>query len=104
MRIVKCRFVPKHYCVNIFGTAWVRDPSWIDSHVINHESIHTAQQRELLFVVFYVVYFVEWLCRLAVVRDWHKAYMRISFEREAYAHGHDLNYLKRRRHFAQWRR
>ena len=33
-----------------------------------------------------------------------KAYMAISFEREAYAHGRDFGYLSGRRRFAQWRR
>ena len=91
--IIKCRLIPKGYCVNLFGTFWVRDPSWIDKYVINHERIHTAQQRELLFIPFYIVYFIEWLIRLVQYRNWQKAYYNISFEREAYAHGHNLDYL-----------
>lgn len=102
--IIKCRWIPKRFCVNIFGTIWTRDTSWIDQYIVNHERIHTAQQRELLFVPFYILYFFEWLYRLCRLRDWHKAYLAISFEREAYAHGDDLNYLKRRRHYAQWRK
>lgn len=35
--------------------------------------------------------------------NWYKAYMAISFEKEAYARGRDLTYLKERKHFAQWR-
>ncbi len=68
--------------------------------MINHERIHTAQQRELLFIPFYLLYVAEWLIRLIVYRSWHKAYMNISFEKEAYAHGHDLKYLKTRKHFS----
>lgn len=98
--IVKCKFIPKGICVNLFGTFWARDTSWIDRYVINHERIHTAQQRELLYIPFYVIYLVEWLFRLLQFRNQHKAYMNISFEREAYAHGHDLTYLPRRRNYA----
>ena len=90
--------------MNFFGVILTRDRSWIDSHVVNHERIHSAQQRELLYVPFYILYVVEWLWRLWRHRDLDGAYMAISFEREAYAHGHDLSYLARRRPFAQWRR
>ena len=90
----------KGYCLNLFGTFWARDTSWIDRFVINHERIHTAQMRELLFIPFYIFYVLEWLIRIIQFRDAHKAYLNISFEREAYTHGHDLEYLKQRPHFA----
>ena len=103
--IVRCPLIPRGYCVNIFGTFWARDTSWIDADVVNHERIHTAQQRELLFLPFYVIYLLEWLLRLFQNRfDSFRAYRSISFEREAYAHGHDPGYLQRRRPYAQWRR
>lgn len=104
MKIIKCRLVPRNYCVNLFGTVWARDTSWIDAQVINHERIHTAQQRELLFVAFYIVYAVEWIGRLIGRRDRYEAYRGVSFEREAYGHAHDQGYLKRRRHYAMWRK
>ncbi len=97
--IIRCPLIPKGYCVNLFGTYWTRDKSWIDAKVINHERIHNAQQRELLFIPFYLLYILEWLWRLVRLRDRKAAYYAISFEREAYAHGHDLTYLKRRRHY-----
>lgn len=98
--IIKSRLMPKGICLNLFGTLWTRDKSWIDCNVINHERIHTAQQRELLFIPFYIIYVAEWLIRLLQYRSWHKAYMNISFEREAYTHGHDLTYLPRRKHYS----
>ena len=104
MKIIVCRWIPRGFCVNLFGTAWTRDKSWVDAAVVNHERIHTAQQRELLFVGFYLLYGLEWLVRFLWSRDWYRAYKGISFEREAYGHGHDMGYLRRRRHFAQWRR
>lgn len=100
MIVVRSCLVPKGVCVNLFGTIWTRDASWIDRCVINHERIHTAQQRELLFVPFYILYVAEWLIRLAQYRNRHDAYMNISFEREAYTYGHDLGYLPRRSRYA----
>lgn len=92
--------MPEGMCLNLFGTLWARDTSWIDKYVINHERIHDAQQRELLYLPFYILYIVEWLFRLVQFRNFRKAYRGISFEREAYAHGHDLGYLSGRRHYA----
>lgn len=100
--IIKCRLIPKGICVNLFGTFWTRDTSWIDRYVINHERIHTAQQREMIFVPFYIVYVLEWLFRLLQYRNRHDAYMNISFEREAYTYGHHLGYLRCRKRYA-WR-
>lgn len=101
--IIVSRFAPKGLCINLFGIYWTRDASWIDKYIINHERIHTAQGKELLWLPFYVAYIIEWLYHLARLRNWQKAYLAISFEREAYAHGRDLSYLPRRKHYAQWR-
>lgn len=95
--IIRSRLAPKHFAINIFGTIWSRDTSWIDRYVVNHERIHTAQQRELLFVPFYILYGIEWLIRIVMYRNLDLAYRNISFEREAYANGHDLSYLPSRR-------
>ena len=92
--------MPEGICMNLFGTLWVKDPSWIDGYIINHERIHTAQQRELLFIPFYIIYLIEWFIRLMLYRSSKKAYYNISFEREAYRHGKDLNYLKNRKHYS----
>lgn len=96
--------MPDGICLNLFGIYFTRDRSWIDRCVINHERIHDAQQRELLWVFFYVAYLLEWCWHILRLRDWNRAYRAISFEREAYAHGRDLGYLARRRPYAQWRR
>ncbi len=103
-RIIETKLMPDGFCLNLFGFYLTRDRSWIDRHVINHERIHDAQQRELLWLPFYVIYGLEWLWLMARTRDRDRAYRAVSFEREAYAFGHDLTYLRRRRAFAQWRR
>ena len=66
----------------------------------NHEHIHAEQQKEMLIVFFLIWYVVEWLCRLAQYRNGKEAYRNISFEREAYAHEKELDYIPKRRHFA----
>lgn len=98
--IIKSKLIPKHICVNLFGTFWASDTSWIDRYVINHERIHTRQQKEMLFIPFYLFYIVEWLLRLIRYRNLNEAYRNISFEREAYRYGRDLSYLSKRRPYS----
>ena len=98
--IIRSRLVPKGICVNLCGTFWARDTSWIDKYVVNHERIHTAQQRELLFVPFYIVYVIEWLVRCVQYRNTKDAYYNISFEREAYRNGNNLYYLPTRKPYS----
>lgn len=98
--IIKSKLVPQHTCVNLFGTLWVQNPEWIDKYVINHERIHTRQEKELLFFPFYIIYLLEYLIRLIQYKHHHDAYMNISFEREAYKNGHDLSYLSGRKPFS----
>ena len=88
--------MPKGICLNLFGTFWARETNWIDCYVVNHERIHTAQMREMLFIPFYIVYLIEWGIRLIQYRNFRKAYMNISFEREAYSNGNNLDYLPAR--------
>ncbi len=71
----------------------------MDKYQLNHELIHVRQQRELLYLPFFLWYLVEWLVLYVKYRDWTKAYFNIRFEREAYLHQHDLTYLQRRRHY-----
>uniref|UniRef100_UPI00404922BE hypothetical protein n=1 Tax=Flavobacterium sp. TaxID=239 RepID=UPI00404922BE len=67
-----------------------------DLILLNHEKIHIRQQLELLVVVFYIWYGIEFLVRFAQYKNWNLAYRNISFEREAYANEKDFNYLKKR--------
>lgn len=72
-----------------------------DSYLINHEKIHLAQQRELLLLVFYIFYSLEYICRIFQYRfNTDMAYRNISFEREAYQNQFNLNYLNKRKLFS----
>ena len=70
-----------------------------DDVLINHERIHLRQQRELLLVPFYILYFSEWILRTVLYLDSYRAYQNISFEREAYANERDMEYLSKRKRF-----
>lgn len=102
MKIIKNRFIPfGHYqAINLFGLVFSKKK--LDDVERNHEFIHTLQQRELLFIGFYLLYLTEWIIRLAITRNFNKAYYTLSFEKEAYANQKNLEYKKNRRHFA-WR-
>lgn len=68
---------------------------------LNHEFIHTLQQWEMTYPLFYLWYGVEYLVRLVQCRfNADKAYYSISFEREAYANERNFDYSRQRRPFA----
>ena len=60
----------------------------ITKELINHERIHLRQQIELLVIPFYIWYLASYF---------RNGYMNVSFEREAYANDHNLDYLKTRK-------
>lgn len=96
-------FPPGSYtAINLFGI--VMSKVKLSPQEVNHERIHTAQMREMLFVPFYVWYVVEWLVLLCRLRNPFRAYCAIRFEREAYDNQADLSYLRHRRPFACFRR
>lgn len=66
---------------------------------LNHELIHAAQQRELLYLPFFIWYGIEWLVLYIKYRDGIEAYQHIRFEQEAYRHQHDPTYLEKRKHY-----
>lgn len=108
MRIVRNDIIPVgrgFAAINLFGVLFVRRGARVSAVLLNHESIHSRQMRELLYVPFYVAYVAEWLVRLLLCRgNAMRAYRGISFEREASGHEAEPDYLRRRRPFAQWRR
>ena len=98
MKIIRNKFIPLqgYKAMNLFGVLFVRGNARIDNITLNHEKIHTAQIKEMLYVFFYLWYVTEWLIRLFMKGD---AYRNISFEREAYNNENDLNYLENRKRF-----
>ena len=70
--------------------------------VQNHEDIHYAQERELWYVFFYLLYGLMFVWNFLKMWNWSKAYRAIPFEVEAYANQGNLYYLENRKRFA-WR-
>lgn len=106
MKVIYNRLIPfKGYkCVNLFGVLFVREGCTMRAEDYNHEAIHTAQMKELLYVPFYLLYVLEWLWHLARLREAKTAYRAISFELEAYAHQSDTGYLRTRKPFNQYKK
>ena len=100
MIIIRSKYMPpmkRFYAINILGVMFVHPGVAVHDSLINHERIHTAQMRELGYLPFYLLYLLEWLVRLCLPGN---AYRKLSFEKEAYDHMFDDNYLKHRRHYA----
>lgn len=71
-----------------------------DATLVRHEKIHLRQQAELLIILFYAWYGVEFLVRFLQYKNKSLAYRNISFEREAFAQEQSCDYLKNRSFFA----
>lgn len=102
MKIIKCKhFPPKGYdAMMVVWWLFVKEGYQITSRLINHEEIHSIQQKEMLVLPFFIWYGIEFLFRLIQYRNWNEAYMNLSFEREAYSNQYDIAYLSKRKHFA----
>lgn len=99
MLIIRNSLLPfrRFNAINLLGLLFVRRGVKITPELINHERIHTAQILEMAVVGFYLWYVVEWIIRLFRKGN---AYRQLRFEREAYLHQDDLDYLSRRKHYA----
>lgn len=113
MKIVYSKIIPfkGFLAINLFGVLFVREeyrymfehPTEQTERVINHESIHTAQMKEMLYIFFYIWYLIEWLIK-CILPPMSTAYRDISFEQEAYMNEANLSYLETRKHYAWLKR
>lgn len=71
-----------------------------DKTTINHEKIHLKQQQELLIILFFIIYSLEWFVKFFIYKKSSLAYKNISFEREAYQNENNTEYLKKRKRCA----
>ena len=102
MKVIRTKNFPpgRFMCINLFGVLFTKEElSDVD---INHELIHTAQMKELLYILFYVWYGIEWIINFIVYGNAYTAYRNLSFEQEAYANQGDLEYLSYRNHYEMW--
>lgn len=100
MKLIYNKWIPfKGFkAINLFGVCFVREGCTMPPHSINHEKIHTAQMKELWYLGFYILYLVEWIYRL--IFHTSTAYRGIRFEREAYKHQYNYDYLDTREPYA----
>jgi hypothetical protein len=81
---------------------------------IRHETIHWEQQKELLIIGFYLLYLLLWLWEIVrclfnhrrgmyrateKLNVFKRAYYSIAFEREAFRHEREKDYLAIRKHY-----
>ena len=99
-RIIYNKHIPfgSFLAINLFGVIFAKGK--LDKIDVNHELIHSAQIREMLYVPFYVVYVAEWVCKSIRYRSFMEGYRNTSFEREAYLNARNLGYLQRRKRFS----
>lgn len=87
--------------ITLFPFVFIRSHNdRLDPLLVNHERIHLQQAIETLVIPFYLFYTVEFLIRFLQYRDFNRAYISISFEKEAYQNQGDLDYLTRRTFWA----
>ena len=108
--IIYNKFIPfKGYvAINLFGIIFVRkeykagiETDYLyKSILLNHELVHTAQYKELLYVFYLSLYLLNYIINIFIYFNLEKAYENICFEREARDKEHDSYYLERRQHFA----
>lgn len=97
--------------INLFGILFGRKEYKLSltKRTLNHESIHTEQMKELLFIFFYIWYVLEWIIKIPF--SWfykqpenHQkiskiTYRSISFEQEAFYNQYDYEYLGKRKRY-----
>ncbi len=99
MKIIRNSIIPfKGFAaINLFGILFVRRGVLFTKDMENHERIHTARMKEMMYIFFYLWYVFEWIARLFMKGN---AYRNISFEREAHINEMYLKYLKVRKPYS----
>lgn len=101
MKIVKTEWFPfgRYKAINLFGILFTK--SDLSETDINHEKIHTAQMKEMLYIFFYLWYAIEYIIIWFKHNGWnqHKRYRQVRFEQEAYDYQNNQAYLIFRKHY-----
>ena len=85
----------------IFPFVFFKHASGADEPVlVNHEKIHLQQQKELLVLPFYLFYLINYLYNLIQMLNHEQAYRSIIFEKEAYDHQSEVDYLQKRKPYS----
>lgn len=97
IKVVSKHFPFKGYIALIFCPwVFIREDlkDKFDDRVEAHELIHAAQQQETLWILFFLIYSLEYLIKLPLCGFNHtRAYKSVSFEQEAYNYDNALGYI-----------
>ena len=105
MKVIYSNFIPfkGFVAMTIYPFIFVRKEykDVFTKEVELHEAVHGVQQLETFWFGFFLWYIIEWLIRVLFSKYSfsHKAYRNISFEREAYSHQTEENYIENRKHY-----
>lgn len=116
---------PGSKAITIWPFVFARTKRPLSDQDVNHETIHWWQQLEVIIVtaliiipltifahlspwflllilsMYYILYLLDYLIRLCIYQDSHKAYRNIAAEQEAYNNQDDLDYPAVRTPFAE---
>jgi len=99
--IIYTKFKIKNYiAITIYPFIIINHNYKGDETLINHEKIHIEQQRELLWIGFFVLYMLEFIFRFFQYQNWKEAYLSISFEKEANFNENNILYLSFRKNYS----
>ena len=112
MKIVENKIIPfgSFTAFTLGKFIFTKDASKITDKILCHETIHYYQQAETGYVIFFVMYFLSFITqfiRCTFKKSigfseygsnsiWNRAYRTVLFEREAYQHENDPEYLNKR--------
>ena len=101
MKIIFNKWFPfgRYTTLNFFGILFTKS-DYVSPRVINHESIHTEQMKETLWIGFYLWYGIEYLLIRLFHRKQNCAYHDVSFEEEAYNNDLNRDYLFTRKRYS----
>ena len=106
MKIIYNKYIPfKGYNAMCIGNIIIaRKGEVISERIIRHEIIHSKQWKECLYVFFLPIYVLSFIWQFLKKWKWMEAYMNVCFEKEAYAHQYEVDYLANRKLFAWLRK
>lgn len=116
MKIIYNSFIPfpGFAYMNLFGILFGRNECKMSltKRTLNHESIHSEQMKEMLYIFFYIWYLIEWIIKIPCSWFYKQpkgrqkiikvAYRSISFEQEAFYNQYDYEYLSGKRKRYNW--
>lgn len=102
MKIIKTKWFPfgNYKAINLFGVIFCKMD--LNDTDLNHEAIHTAQMKEMLYIFFYIWYAIEYIIIYMTNKgkSQHEHYREVSFEEEAHEYESNLAYLNYRKHYS----